>query len=39
MAAHTGIGRAHISNLETGKKEARLRTLEILVKTFDMTIP
>jgi transcriptional regulator with XRE-family HTH domain len=39
MAAHTGIGRAHISNLENGKKEARLRTLEILAKTFDMTIP
>lgn len=39
LAAHAGIGRPHISNLETGKKEAGLRTLEILAKSFDITIP
>jgi len=39
MAEHTGIGRAHISNLETGKKEAGLRTLEILAKSFGMSLP
>jgi transcriptional regulator with XRE-family HTH domain len=39
MAAHTGIGRAHISNLENGKKEAGLRALEILADSFGMSIP
>jgi transcriptional regulator with XRE-family HTH domain len=39
MAEHTGIGRAHLSNLETGKKEAGLRTLEILAKSFGMSLP
>jgi XRE family transcriptional regulator, regulator of sulfur utilization len=39
LAAHTGIGRPHLSNLETGKKEAGLRTLEVLAKSFDMTLP
>ncbi len=39
MAAHTGIGRAHISNLETGKKEAGLRVLEILADSFGMSLP
>jgi len=39
MAEHTGIGRAHISNLETGKKEVGLRTLEILAKSFGMSLP
>lgn len=39
MAEHTGIGRAHISNLETGKKEAGLRALEILAISFGMSLP
>jgi transcriptional regulator with XRE-family HTH domain len=39
MAAHTGIGRAHISNLETGKKEAGLRALEILADSFGLSLP
>jgi len=39
MAVHTGIGRAHISNLETGKKEAGLRALEILADSFGMSLP
>jgi transcriptional regulator with XRE-family HTH domain len=39
MAEHTGIGRAHISNLETGKKEAGLRALEILADSFGMSLP
>jgi transcriptional regulator with XRE-family HTH domain len=39
MAEHTGIGRAHISNLETGKKEAGLRVLEILADSFGMSLP
>ena len=36
---HTGIGRAHISNLETGKKEAGLRALEILADSFGLSLP
>jgi transcriptional regulator with XRE-family HTH domain len=39
MAVHTGIGRAHISNLETGKKEAGLRALEIFADSLGMTLP
>jgi transcriptional regulator with XRE-family HTH domain len=39
MAEHTGIGRSHISNMETGKKEAGLRTLEILADSFGMSLP
>ncbi|HZU29534.1 MAG TPA: helix-turn-helix transcriptional regulator [Candidatus Angelobacter sp.] len=39
MAEHTGIGRAHISNLETGKKEVGLRVLEILADSFGMSLP
>jgi transcriptional regulator with XRE-family HTH domain len=39
MAVHTGIGRAHISNLETGKKEAGLRALEILADSFGLSLP
>jgi transcriptional regulator with XRE-family HTH domain len=39
MAVHTGIGRSHISNLETGKKEVGLRTLEILADSFGMSVP
>ncbi|MFL6386689.1 MAG: helix-turn-helix domain-containing protein [Terriglobales bacterium] len=39
MAVHTGLGRPHISNLETGKKEAGLRALEILALSFGMSLP
>jgi transcriptional regulator with XRE-family HTH domain len=39
MAVHTGIGRAHISNLENGKKEVGLRALEILADSFNMSLP
>ena len=37
LAAHSGIGRAHISQLENGKEEAGLRTLEILALSFDLS--
>jgi transcriptional regulator with XRE-family HTH domain len=39
MAEHTGFGRSHISNLETGKKEAGLRALEILADSFGISLP
>jgi transcriptional regulator with XRE-family HTH domain len=39
MSVHTGIGRPHISNLETGKKEAGLRVLEILADSFGISLP
>jgi transcriptional regulator with XRE-family HTH domain len=37
MAAHTGLGSVYISQLEQGKKEPGLRTIEILGISFDLT--
>lgn len=37
MATHTGLGSVYISQLEHGKKEPGLRTLEILALSFEMT--
>lgn len=38
LAAHSGIGRTFISNMENGKHEPRLQTLADLAATFDMSI-
>lgn len=38
LAAHSGIGRVHISQLENGKEEAGLRTLEIIAISFDLSV-
>ena len=38
LAVHSGIGRPFISNIENGKHEPRLQTLEDLAATFDMSI-
>jgi transcriptional regulator with XRE-family HTH domain len=38
MAVHTGLGRPFLSNLETGKKEPCLRSMEILAGAFDMSV-
>jgi transcriptional regulator with XRE-family HTH domain len=37
MAAHTGLGSVYISQLEHGKKELGLRTIEILAISSDLT--
>ena len=37
MAAHTGLGSVYISQLEHGKKEPGLRSIEILALSFEMT--
>jgi transcriptional regulator with XRE-family HTH domain len=37
LATHTGLGSVYISQLEHGKKEPGLRTVEILAISFDMT--
>jgi transcriptional regulator with XRE-family HTH domain len=37
MATHTGLGSVYISQLENGKKEPGLRTIEILALSFEMT--
>jgi transcriptional regulator with XRE-family HTH domain len=37
MATHTGLGSVYISQLEHGKKEPGLRTIEILAISFDLT--
>ena len=39
LAVHSGIGRPHISNIETGKKEPCLRALEILADSLGMSLP
>jgi transcriptional regulator with XRE-family HTH domain len=38
LAVHTGLGRPFISNVETGKKEPCLRSIEILALGFEMSI-
>lgn len=38
LAEHTGLGRAFISNLENGRKEACLRSMEILAIGFDVSL-
>ncbi len=37
LATHTGLGSVYISQLEHGKKEPGLRTIEILAMSFEMT--
>ena len=37
MASHTGLGSVYISQLEHGKKEPGLRTIQILALSFEMT--
>lgn len=39
LAVHTGLGRVFISDLERGKKEPRLRSIEILAIAFETTVP
>jgi transcriptional regulator with XRE-family HTH domain len=38
FADMTGIGRVHVSELENGKREAGLRMLERIAKTFEKSI-
>jgi transcriptional regulator with XRE-family HTH domain len=38
LAELSGIGRVHISELENGRREAGLRTLEALAGSFEITI-
>ncbi len=38
LAAHSGLGRVAISKLETGKQEAKLKTLQTLADSFGLTI-
>lgn len=37
LAEHTGLGSVYISQLENGKKEPGLRTVEVLALSFDLT--
>jgi hypothetical protein len=39
FAVHTGLGRVFISDLERGKKEPCLRSIEILAIAFELTVP
>lgn len=38
LSVHTGLGRAFISNVETGKKEPCLRSLETLAGGFQISL-
>ena len=38
LAVHTGLGRPFISDLERGKKEPCLRSVEILALGFEITL-
>jgi transcriptional regulator with XRE-family HTH domain len=38
LAQHTGLGRTYISNVERGKKNPSLRSLQIFAVGFEMTI-
>jgi transcriptional regulator with XRE-family HTH domain len=38
MAEHVGMDRSFISDLENGRKEICIRNLELLARTFDMTV-
>ncbi len=38
LSAHSGLGRVAISNLERGKQEAKLKTLQTLADSFGVTI-
>ena len=37
MAEHIGMDRSYISDLERGKKEICLRTLEVVAVAFELT--
>jgi transcriptional regulator with XRE-family HTH domain len=39
LALHMGLGRTYISNVERGRKNPSLRTLEILAVGFGMSLP
>jgi transcriptional regulator with XRE-family HTH domain len=38
MAEHVGIDRSFTSDLENGKKEVCIRTLDVLAAAFGMTV-
>jgi len=38
LAAHSGLGRVFISNLERGKHEPKLKTLQTLADSFGTSI-
>jgi len=38
LAIHTGLGRPFLSDLERGKKEPCLRSIEILALGFEITL-
>lgn len=38
LSLHAGFGRTYLSNLERGKKNPSLRTLEVLAQTFGLKL-
>jgi transcriptional regulator with XRE-family HTH domain len=38
LSVHSGLSRTFISDVELGQKEPRLRSLEILAQSFDVSL-
>jgi transcriptional regulator with XRE-family HTH domain len=38
LAVHSGLAKTFVHDVETGKKEPCLRTVEVIAKSFDMTV-
>jgi transcriptional regulator with XRE-family HTH domain len=38
LAELSGLGRIYISQLENGRKQASVRTIDVLAQSFEMTI-
>jgi transcriptional regulator with XRE-family HTH domain len=39
LAVHLGMDRSFLSDLERGRREPCLRTLEVIAQGFDVTVP
>ena len=39
LAVHLGMDRSFLSDVERGKREPCLRTLEIIAQGFELTVP
>jgi len=38
LAVHSGLAKTFVHDVETGKKEPCLRTIQVIAKSFDLTV-
>jgi transcriptional regulator with XRE-family HTH domain len=38
LSVHSGLAKTFVHDVETGKKEPCLRTIEVFAKSFDLTV-